>query len=84
MLNQNRDLIVALLLKLSGWLTTTVSEVQLEFCAFNNRPLVCDLEEVCRKVNKGAVILPDGERLVVAVGQRLRTNLDSAPQANTG
>jgi hypothetical protein len=26
--------------KLSGWLTTTASEVQIEFCAFNNRTLV--------------------------------------------
>jgi hypothetical protein len=70
--------------KLSGWLTTTASEVQIEFCAFNNRTLVRDLEEVCRNVNEGAVILPDGRRLVVAVGQRLRTCLDSAPLANTG
>jgi hypothetical protein len=70
--------------KLGGWLTTTASEVQLEFCAFNNRALVRDLEEVCRKVNDGAVILPDGRRLVVAVGKRLRTCLDAAPLANTG
>jgi hypothetical protein len=70
--------------KLGGWLTTTASEMQLEFCAFNNRALVRDLEEVCRKVNDGAVILPDGRRLVVAVGKRLRTCLDAATLANTG
>ncbi len=70
--------------KLGGWLTTTASEVQLEFSAFNNRTLVRDLEEVCRKVNDGAVLLPDGRRLVVAVGKRLRTCLDAAPLANTG
>jgi hypothetical protein len=70
--------------KLGGWVTTTASEVQLEFCAFNNRALVRDLEEVCRKVNDGAVLLPDGRRLVVAVGKRLRTCLHAAPLANTG
>ena len=64
--------------KLGGWVTTTASEVQLEFCAFNNRALVRDLEEECRKVNDGAVILPDRRRLVVAVGKRLRTCLDAA------
>jgi hypothetical protein len=69
--------------KLGGWITETASEVQLEFCAFNNRALVRDLEEVCRKVNDGAVILPDGRRLVVTVGKRLRARLD-APLANTG
>jgi len=70
--------------KLGGWVTTTVSEVQLEMCAFNNRALLRDLEEVCRKVNDGAVLLPDGRRLVVAVGKRLRTCLHAAPLANTG
>jgi hypothetical protein len=70
--------------KLGGWVTTTASEVQLEFCAFNNRALVRDLEEVCRKVNDGAVLLPDGRRLLVAVGKRLRTCLHAAPLANTG
>src|SRR2546429_2459460 len=70
--------------KLGGWLTTTASEVQLELCAFNNRALLRDLEEVCRKVNADAVLLPDGRRLVVAVGKRLRTCLDAAPLANTG
>src|SRR5258708_456133 len=70
--------------KLSGWLITTANEVQLELCAFNNRALVRDLEEVCHKVNGGAAILPDARRLVVAVGQRLRTCLDAAPLANTG
>ncbi len=70
--------------KLGGWLTTTASEVQLELCAFNNRALLRDLEEVCRKVNDGAVILPDGRRLVVAVGKRLHTCLHAASLANTG
>ena len=70
--------------KLGGWVTTTASEVQLEFCAFNNRALVRDLEEVCRKVNDGAVILPDGRRVVVAIGKRLHTCLHAAPLANTG
>ena len=70
--------------KLGGWVTTTTSEVQLEFCAFNNRALVRDLEEVCRKVNDGAVLLPDGRRLVVAVGKRLHTCPHAAPLANTG
>ncbi len=70
--------------KLGGWVTTTASEVQLEVCAFNNRALLRDLEEVCRKVNDGTVILPDGRRLVVAVGKRLRTCLDAASLANTG
>ncbi len=70
--------------KLGGWVTTTASEVQLELCAFNNRALLRDLEEVCRKVNDGAVILPDGRRLVVAVGKRLRAGLDAPPLANTG
>ena len=69
--------------KLGGWVTATTSEVRLEFCAFNNRALVRDLEELCRKVNAGAVTLPDGRRLVVAVGKRLRAGLD-APLANTG
>ena len=69
--------------KLGGWVTATESEVKLEFCAFNNRALLRDLEEVCRKVNDGAVILPDGRRLVVAVGKRLHVGLDG-PLAQTG
>src|SRR5207302_3166033 len=70
--------------KLGGWMTATASEVKLELCAFNNRALVRDLEEVCRKVNDGTVILPDGRRLVVAVGKRLRVGLDAPPLVNTG
>jgi hypothetical protein len=70
--------------KLGGWVTTTASEVQLEVCAFNNRALLRDLEEGCRKVNDGAVILPDGRRVVVAGGKRLHTCLHAAPLANTG
>src|SRR6266849_6818692 len=70
--------------KLSGWVTTTTSEVQLEFSAFNNRALVRDLEEVCRKVNAARISLPDGRRLVVAVGERLHARFDAAPLAPTG
>jgi len=69
--------------KLGGWVTTTVNEVQLEVCAFNNRALVRDLEEVCRNVNAGTVILPDGRRLVMSVGERLRGPRDG-PLARTG
>ncbi len=69
--------------KLSGWVTTTESEVKLEVCAFNNRALVRDLEEVCRKVNDEAVTLPDGRRLVMTVGQRLRCQRDG-PLAQIG
>jgi hypothetical protein len=61
--------------KLGGWITTTKSEVQLELCAFNNRALVRDLE-VCRTVNTSGAILPDGRRLVVSVGERLRCQRD--------
>jgi hypothetical protein len=69
--------------KLGGWVTTTSSEVQLELCAFNNRALVRDLEEVCRKVNAAPLPLPDGRRLVVSVGERLRCPRDG-PLAPTG
>jgi hypothetical protein len=58
--------------KLGGWVTTTANAVQLEVCAFNNRALMRDLEEVCRNVNAGTVTLPDGRRLVMSVGERLR------------
>ena len=69
--------------QLGGWITTTKSEVQLELCAFNNRALVRDLEEVCRNVNTRGAILPDGKRLVVSVGERLRCQRDG-PLARTG
>src|SRR5260221_3490379 len=69
--------------KLGGWITATKSEVQLEFCAFNNRALVRDLEEVCRKVNTSGAILPDGRRLIVSVGERLRCQCDR-PLGRTG
>jgi hypothetical protein len=69
--------------KLGGWVTVTESEVKLDLCAFNNRALARDLEEVCHKVNEGAPILPDGRRLVVAVGKRLHARLDG-PLAQTG
>ncbi len=70
--------------KLGGWVTTTTNEVQLELCAFNNRALVRDVEDLCRKVNAARVILPDGRLLVVAVGERLHARFDAAPLAPTG
>ncbi len=69
--------------KLGGWVTATESEVKLEVCAFNNRALARDLEEVCHNVNEGVLTLPDGRRLVVAVGKRLHARLDG-PLAQTG
>jgi len=69
--------------KLGGWITATANEVQLEVCAFNNRTLLRDLEEVCHKVNEGAVTLPDGRRLVLTIGKRVRARLDG-PLAQTG
>ncbi len=69
--------------QLGGWITATQSEVQLELCAFNNRALVRDLEEVCRNVNTSGASLPDGRRLVVSVGGRLRCQRDG-PLARTG
>ena len=68
--------------KLGGWVTVTESEVKLDVCAFNNRALARDLEEICHKVNEGAPVLPDGRRLVVAVGKRLHARLDG-PLAQT-
>ncbi len=70
--------------KLGGWITATTNEVQLEVCAFNNQALVRDLEEVCRKVNSSSATLPDGRRLVVAVGKRLRSRALNGPLALTG
>jgi hypothetical protein len=69
--------------KLGGWVTVTAREVILDVCAFNNRALAHDLEEVCHKVNEGALILPDGRRLVMAVGKRLSARLEG-PLAQTG
>jgi hypothetical protein len=69
--------------KLGGWVTATGSEVKLELCAFNNRTLARDLEQVCHKVNEGVLTLPDGRRLIVAVGKRLHARLDG-PLAQTG
>lgn len=40
-------------------------------------------EEVCHKVNEAALTLPDGRRLVVAVGKRMHARLDG-PLAQTG
>lgn len=70
--------------KLGGWIRTTASEVQLEFCAFNNRALVRDLEEVCHRVNASGAILPDGRRLVMAVGERLQVQSLNGPLPQTG
>jgi hypothetical protein len=70
--------------QLGGWITTTTSGVQLDVCAFNNRALRRDLEEVCRNVNASGGILPDGRRLVVNVGERLRTHTLNGPLARTG
>jgi hypothetical protein len=70
--------------KLGGWITATTKEVQLEVCAFNNRALVRDLEVVCRKVNASGASLPDGRRLVVTLGERVRTHAINAPLARTG
>lgn len=69
--------------QLGGWVTATTREVRLELCAFNNRALGRDLEEVCHKVNAGTVTLPDGRRLVMTLGQRLRAGW-SGPLAHTG
>ena len=65
----------------SGRMTTTEGEVQLEMCAFNNRDLARDVEEV---VNARGATLPDGRRLVIAVGERLRAHPLNAPLAQTG
>jgi hypothetical protein len=70
--------------KLGGWITTTTSEVQLEVCAFNNRALVRDLEEVCRNVNTIGATLPDGRRLVMSVGERLHAHALNGPLARAG
>jgi hypothetical protein len=65
-------------------MTTTEGEVQLEVCAFNNRDLARDVEEVCRNVNAHGLSLPDGRRLVMAVVERLRAHPLSAPLAHMG
>ncbi len=70
--------------KLGGGVTTTASEVQLEVCAFNNRALARDVEEVCRHVNTRGASLPDGRRLVMAVGERLCAHPLNAPLTHTG
>jgi hypothetical protein len=50
---------------------------------FNNRALVRDLEEVCRRVNTSGATLPGGRRLVVSIGERLGCQHDG-PLAQTG
>jgi hypothetical protein len=69
--------------QLSGWVTTTANEVQMQLCAFNNRALVRDLENLCRNVNAARLALPDGKQLVATVGERLHARC-AAPLAPTG
>src|SRR5258708_10304751 len=46
--------------QLGGWITATTTAVQLELCAFHNRALVPDLEQLGRNVNSKAATLPTG------------------------
>jgi hypothetical protein len=71
--------------KSAGFRAKTVQVSSHLPCAFNNRALVRDLEEVCCKVNSSGATLPDGRRLVTAVGERLRAHaLNGGPLAQTG
>ena len=70
--------------KLGGRITATDDEVHLQVCAFNNRELVRDVEEVCRNVNSKGATLPDGRRLVMARGERLRAHQFNGPLARAG
>jgi len=70
--------------KLGGSISMTASEVHLEVCAFNNRTLARDVEDVCRNVNTRGASLPDGRRLVMTVGERLRAHPSHAPLPQTG
>jgi hypothetical protein len=70
--------------KLGGRITTTCEEVHLEVCAFNNRDLMRDTLEVCRNVNTHRATLPDGRRLVMALGERLRAHQFNGPLARAG
>lgn len=70
--------------KLGGRITTTTNEVRLEVCAFNNRELARDVEDVCRNVNTRGANLPDGRRLVMAVGERLHAHAFKGPLRQTG
>jgi len=69
--------------QLSGWVTTTETEVRLDFSPFNNRAMGRDLQGLCRNVNASGVHLPDGRRLMLTVGQR-RSGCLNGPLANTG
>jgi hypothetical protein len=62
--------------QLSGWVTATETEVNLDFSPFNHRGMGRDLQDLCRKVNTGEVHLPDGRRLVLTVGQQRSRCLD--------
>jgi hypothetical protein len=70
--------------KLGGRITATGEEVHLEVCAFNNRELMRDMLEVCRNVNSKGATLPDGRRLVMAVGERLLAHQFNGPLARAG
>ena len=69
--------------QLSGWVTAMEAEVRLDFSPFNHRAMERDLQDLCRNVNANGVHLPDGRRLVLAVGQR-RSGCLNGPLANTG
>jgi hypothetical protein len=69
--------------QLSGWVTATQAEVRLDFSPFNHRAMGRDLQELCQKVNTSGVLLPDGRRLVLTVGQR-RGGCLNGPLASTG
>ncbi len=43
--------------QLSGWVTTTETEVRLDFSPFNHRAMGRDLQELCRQVNASGVHL---------------------------
>jgi hypothetical protein len=69
--------------RLSGWVTTTETEVRLDFSPFNHRAMGRDLQELCRIVKTSEVHLPDGQRLLLTVGQQRSRRFDG-PLANTG
>ncbi len=69
--------------QLSGWVTATETEVRFDFSPFNHRGMGRDLQDLCRKVNTNGSHLPDGRRLVLAVGQQRSGRLNGL-LANTG
>ena len=58
-----------------------VETIGTEFDAYVRDALI---EQVWRKVNASEATLPDGRRLVVAVGERLRIHTLNGPLARTG